>query len=136
MAQRRNTRRGAHRSSNRKEDTEKSRLPEWETPCPLCGEPIKDIASAITERTSGNPAHFDCVMKKIAEEEEVQEDEKICYLGNGSFGIIQKRNSKQMNFFIRKRIQYEEKDSATSQTWRRNYIRTDVPLQGKARRKK
>ena len=45
--------------------------------------------------------------------------EKICYLGNGSFGIIKERlNSRTNRFFIRKRIQYEAADKKSE--WRRD----------------
>ncbi len=123
MTQRRGSKRPSHRSEKRKSDGRKNRQPAYDTPCPICGEAIFEIASAITEKLTGQPAHFECIIKKIAEEENIQEDETICYLGNGSFGIIQKRNSKQMTFFIRKRIQYEDKD--TKKDWRQDLVIID-----------
>jgi len=132
MAQRRSSsRRPPHRSDEHRRDGRKNRQPAYDTPCPVCGEVIFEISSAITEKLTGQPAHFECIIKKIAEEENIQEDETICYLGNGSFGIIQKRNSKQMTFFIRKRIQYEDKD--VKKDWRRNLVRTDEQYKKKGK---
>jgi hypothetical protein len=62
----------------------------------------------------------------LTEREDLENGEKICYLGNGSFGIVQQRVSGHpLRFFIRKRIQYEPKDAQLS--WRTN-------LQAKIRR--
>ncbi|MBN2049330.1 MAG: hypothetical protein JW760_02700 [Spirochaetales bacterium] len=119
MAQRRN-----YRNSSRRRSGEQTREQpkivkvEWHTPCPLCGEKITDLSSALTERISGNPAHFECVMKQIAQAEDLQKDEKVSYLGNGSFGILQQAPGGQ--FKIRKKIPYEEKETSTE--WRRNLI--------------
>lgn len=123
MAARRNNRRRPRQSGGRGNEQRRKREPEWEEPCPLCGEPILEISSAVTDRLTGQPAHFDCVMKKISDEEDIQENEKLCYLGNGSFGIVEKRSSGPTKFSIRKKIQYENKDSAV--LWRRGFIKTD-----------
>jgi len=134
MAQRRNNRRGPRRPSKQGHEERIMNEPEWETPCPICGNKILEISSAITDKTSGDPAHFECIMKKIAEEEEIGPDERVCYLGNGSFGIIQQRNTNQMKFFIRKRIQYEDKE--TVKEWRRGLMRTNATVQKSRNRKK
>ncbi len=79
--------------------------------CPICDKPIRDLYSAVTYPTTGNPAHFDCVLKELKKTNELRPNEKICYLGNGSFGIVQFRGpDSPIKFFIRKRIQYEDKD--------------------------
>ncbi len=78
--------------------------------CPLCGKPVRYLMTAIAQGSSGEPAHFDCVLKTISDAEELQPREKVCYLGNGSFGVIKFKQSGQTKFTIRKRIQYEEKD--------------------------
>lgn len=47
-------------------------------------------------------------MKKIEETEEMSSNEKVCYLGKGSFGIIRMQKiTGSIPFLIRKRIQYE-----------------------------
>ena len=78
--------------------------------CPICGNSVKDINTAIAENESEAPAHFDCIIKKLEQQEELEKDEKICYLGRGSFGIIKTRNGGPMKFFVRKRIQYEKEE--------------------------
>jgi hypothetical protein len=79
--------------------------------CPVCEKAVRDLSSAITHRDTGNPAHFDCILKILREENSLSESEKICYLGKGSFGIVQFRsNGSPLRFLIRKRIQYEDLD--------------------------
>lgn len=79
--------------------------------CPLCNEPIYIMSQSITHRGSSKPAHFDCVLKEIEAAHKLDEKDKIVYLGGGSFGIVQDRKAgrKKINFFVRERIQYEEK---------------------------
>ena len=76
--------------------------------CPVCQRPVRELASAIAHRETGGPAHFDCILKVLREEHRPAENEKICYLGNGSFGVVQFRAP--MRFFVRKRVQYEKTD--------------------------
>jgi len=87
--------------------------------CPLCQKPVRELTSAIAHRETGEPAHFDCVLKVLREEHNPGENEKICYLGNGSFGIVQFRSvsGSSLRFFVRKRLQYEKTD--TTPDWRR-----------------
>jgi len=77
--------------------------------CSVCGKNIRDLSSAITEKNSGSPAHFDCIIKDIAKNENIKESEKVVYLGNGKFGIIHYENNQNKNFKIIKEIEYEEK---------------------------
>ncbi|MBN2532928.1 MAG: hypothetical protein JXB88_08555 [Spirochaetales bacterium] len=86
--------------------------------CPICHKSIHEFFTAISYKGSDNPAHFDCILKELKSQEELSPNEKICYLGNGSFGIITFRNpSSPIKFLIRKRIQYETVE--TSPLWRR-----------------
>jgi len=86
--------------------------------CPVCHKPVRDLFSAITHQESGQPAHFDCILKVLRASNELQPQEKICYLGQGSFGIIQLRNvNSPIRFLIRKRIQYENPDNQPE--WRK-----------------
>jgi len=67
------------------------------------------LFNAICHQDSGKAAHFDCIIKLIQRQEELAPHEKICYLGNGSFGIIRKQKTIGLfPFIIRKRIQYED----------------------------
>lgn len=87
----------------------KDSFPKNEIPqCPYCGQNVRDILTAIALKEGEAPAHFDCVLKKLAADETLRPKEKICYLGNGSFGIVWFKNpSDTKNFTIRKRIQVE-----------------------------
>ena len=79
---------------------------------------MRELASALTHRVARQPAHFDCVMRELRDSNEVAPQEKICYLGAGTFGILEFRPpGGPTRFVIRKRIQYEEKE--TPQDWKK-----------------
>ncbi|MBI9105491.1 MAG: hypothetical protein JEZ04_02035 [Spirochaetales bacterium] len=84
--------------------------------CPICGNSVKDINTAIAAEENEAPAHFDCIIKQLEEREQLEKDEKICYLGRGSFGVIKTRNGGS-KFFVRKRIQFEKEEKKFD--WRR-----------------
>lgn len=84
--------------------------------CPYCKNLVRDLNTAIAAEESGEPAHFDCVLKQIESRETLEKDEKISYLGNGKFGIT-KLHSKNKRFSIRKIIQYESEDKTYD--WRK-----------------
>ena len=79
--------------------------------CPKCGQPITDISSAITDKESGKPAHFDCILNQLRQTEQVGENEKIAYIGQGRFAVIYYENPRdQRHFTIKKIIEWEERD--------------------------
>lgn len=61
-------------------------LPEPE--CGYCGRPIQDIGSALEDRASGAPVHFDCVIARLAEGEKLEKGDVLSYIGGGRFGIV------------------------------------------------
>jgi hypothetical protein len=77
--------------------------------CPVCNKKIEIKETAINHKEKNLPSHFDCIIKEIASTENLSDNEEICYLGKGSFGILNFRNysSNHTRFIIRKRIQYE-----------------------------
>ncbi|MBW5388852.1 hypothetical protein [Brachyspira hampsonii] len=80
--------------------------------CPICNEPIYIIEEAIRHNASGELAHFECILDEIKDNNiaDMEEEDKIVYLGSGTFGIIQERqNGKNTRFFVRKRINYENR---------------------------
>jgi len=86
--------------------------------CPWCGKPIKDIATAISDRESGRPVHFDCVLTRIVEMEHLENNDSICYIGGGRFGIIHYNNPPDMrDFSIKKILEWEVKEK--NYEWRR-----------------
>jgi hypothetical protein len=116
---RRNRFRRRHRGFPRRQREERKDGP----PCPICERPIQELSNAINHSETERPAHFDCIMKKIEETEGgLGANEKICYLGKGSFGILRfQKMGGNIPFIIRKRIQYENIDETPE--WRKNLDR-------------
>lgn len=109
-----NNRRRRRNFRNRRSDDDKNA-----SKCPLCDKPVRELHNAIHHKDSGQPSHFDCVLKQLAQTESLAANEKICYLGKGSFGIVRyQKMSSSFPFIIRKRIQYEMPDEV--QPWRKS----------------
>ena len=77
---------------------------------------IDSLQKEVYEQIRVN-ANFDRVIQRLAESEELQPNEAICYLGRGSFGILVDQKGKKPRYFVRKRIQFE--DEHEKYTWRR-----------------
>jgi hypothetical protein len=87
--------------------------------CPWCGRPIKDLAAAIAGDDSGEPVHFDCVIARISQTEELGSGDSISYIGGGRFAVIHFNNPPDMrDFKIKKILEWEKKDEHSS--WRQN----------------
>jgi hypothetical protein len=56
--------------------------------CAYCGKPIEDPGTAIEDRLSGGPVHFDCVISRLSKSESLEKGEVISYIGGGRFGIV------------------------------------------------
>jgi hypothetical protein len=96
--------------------------------CPICQKAVRELHAAISHRETGQPAHFDCILQLLRDTNDLQDSEKICYLGKGSFGIVQfRQNAGPMRFLIRKRIQYEQTEGFPA--WRRSTTRSQVPAE-------
>jgi len=95
----------------------------WPEPvCKKCGKPIKDIAFAISDRTSEEPVHFDCALNFLKNSEELQDNEEILYMGGGNFAIVWFENpSIRKNFKIRKLIEWEVEGK--TREWRQEIVR-------------
>ncbi len=86
--------------------------------CPRCGAQIEDLPSALNDKESGAPIHFDCVLARLTESETLADGEKIVYLGGGRFGVVLFENPSDLKHFrVRKLIQWEEKEKRAD--WRR-----------------
>lgn len=85
--------------------------------CAICGKPIFDLSSAIAGRDEGAPVHFDCALAQAASGERLQPDEKVAYIGRGSFAVIKYKDKSQTTFAIERRIQWEKEGSKPD--WRR-----------------
>jgi len=94
--------------------------------CPWCGKQITDITTAISDKDTGLPVHFDCVLAKITAEwekqtsamEEPEANESVCYIGGGRFGVVHYNDPPDTgSFTIKKIFEWEMKDSNSE--WRR-----------------
>ncbi|MFQ3619906.1 MAG: hypothetical protein SNJ78_03065 [Spirochaetales bacterium] len=86
------------------------------TVCPLCGNPIQEVYLSLLDPDLRQAVHFDCALRKIREKEPVQNPELVVYLGSGTFGVLDSPPGTG-HFSIRKRIPYEDKETASH--WRK-----------------
>ena len=79
--------------------------------CARCGEPISDVISALADRETGNPVHFDCVLDYLRETEHIKENESITYIGQGRFAVVVFENPHDLRYFtIVRVIEWEPRD--------------------------
>ena len=85
--------------------------------CPKCNMPIIDVSSAMADKVTGKPVHFDCVLAQLKENEPVGENEKIAYIGQGRFAVLYYENPRdQKKFVIKKVIEWENREQKSE--WR------------------
>jgi len=84
--------------------------------CALCQKTIDDASSAIAFGPEGHPAHFECVQERLQNQEELSSEEKLVYVGNGQFGVVEQ--NRQGSFTVKRRIPVEPKDDMPE--WRRS----------------
>lgn len=88
------------------------------TTCEICGEPINELASAMNNRGTGNPVHFDCILSQLTEQEKPGPNDKVTYIGNGKFAVLHFENVHDMRHFtILKEIEWEGRDDKRGE-WR------------------
>lgn len=56
--------------------------------CSFCGKLVTDVASALADKTTDKPVHFDCVLNYLAEHETLNDGQSISYIGQGRFAVI------------------------------------------------
>ena len=97
--------------------------------CSACGQPVRDLSSALTHRETGKPAHFDCILKELRETNPLGPQEKLCYLGGGVFGVLTWRSEGNPgSFVIKRRIPYE--DHAAPHEWKKTLQANGQALTG------
>ena len=74
----------------------------------MCGKPIPLIANALTH-PEGGYCHFDCVLASLAEREHLKENQKVSYIGRGTFAVAEKNDEGSYTFV--KRIEWESSES-------------------------
>lgn len=78
--------------------------------CPICGKRIEDMENAISDRQSGMPAHFDCIIARLSSSEDISENENIVYIGQGTFAVMRYDNKNDpKTFHIVRKIEWESR---------------------------
>lgn len=114
----------SHKNFNQNKNEETQLKTVFETHiCEYCNQPIEELASAIANKDTGNPAHFDCVLSKINETEKLADNEKITYIGQGRFAVVYFENPHDLRHFTIKRVIEWEKREATYE-WRTEIANT------------
>jgi hypothetical protein len=85
--------------------------------CAWCDKPIKDMSAAFSEPDSGKPVHFDCVLNRITERENLENGDVITYIGGGRFGIVHYNNPPDTRDFKIKRV-FEWENKEIRSEWR------------------
>jgi len=86
--------------------------------CAKCGQVITEVTSALSDKSSGKPIHFECALSEVEKNESLEPNEKIAYIGQGRFGVLNYENPRdQRHFTIKKIIEWEDRDSQSE--WRK-----------------
>lgn len=79
--------------------------------CSFCSLPIQDLPSALSDKKTGEPVHFDCVLEHLKKCEDIGPNEKLFYIGKGNFAIAYFENPHDLRKFeIKKLIEWEDKE--------------------------
>lgn len=92
--------------------------PKMPTPvCARCGEPIQDLCSALADKSTGEPVHFDCVLKFLQDAERIGDNENLLYIGQGRFAVVTYDDpADKRKFTIIRHIEWEGRE--TRAEWR------------------
>lgn len=104
--------------STRKKPLEPMHKIEWpEHLCEKCGKPITDLTQALSDKSTGEPVHFECILDFLKNSEELKEKEEVVYIGNGNFAIVYFENPRiRKKFKIVKLIEWEDRNKTCE--WR------------------
>lgn len=81
--------------------------------CPICNKPINNMSTAIIDRATNTPAHFECILQSLKSRYTLKPNQRMTYVGSGGFAIIEDiRENGKMKFVIREKIQYLDKNIA------------------------
>lgn len=79
--------------------------------CPICSQPIIDIASCMHDKKTDKPVHFDCALNQVKDSESLGLNEKISYIGQGRFAVVYYENPRDIRHFtIKKIIEWEDRE--------------------------
>jgi hypothetical protein len=92
----------------------RSKRPQRKDPpviCSICGKNIESITQAIGGPDKDQVSHFDCILRQLEEEEKLIPGQKVSYIGNGTFAVIEYKNKNYTGgFTVLKRIVIENKE--------------------------
>ncbi len=71
--------------------------PEVAVTCQLCEQVIENPSQAFTQEDG--VVHFDCILDRVNFGVELTENQKICYVGRGEFGLCEFKNSRHTGSF-------------------------------------
>lgn len=87
-------------------------------PCPISGKPIRDVFTAISHPETGSPTNMESVIAELTKREQLEADERICYIGEGKFAVVQEKKVEgRHSLEIKRRIEYENTNVTCE--WRR-----------------
>lgn len=94
-----------------KKDAAIRELKQREVVCPVCGKTIEDLTSAVSDKATGKPAHFDCILEQLNKSEALGENDKVTYIGQGRFAVLHFDNPRDLKSFkIIKTIEWESRE--------------------------
>lgn len=92
-------------------------LKEREVLCVKCEKRIEELSSALADRASGMPIHFDCALEELQQRERLGENQQITYIGQGRFAVVSFPDARDTKkFSIVRIIEWESRD--TKFDWR------------------
>ena len=85
--------------------------------CPVCSKVIEDLTSSLSDKTTGEPVHFDCAWNLAGKDITLKENEKFTYIGQGRFAVLYFPDIRDTRHFkIQKIVEWEKSDSVPQ--WR------------------
>ncbi|WP_059369388.1 hypothetical protein [Treponema endosymbiont of Eucomonympha sp.] len=85
--------------------------------CPRCSEAIQELSTALADRDSGAPVHFNCALRLLQQRETCSPSERIVYIGGGRFAVASFRVPDDSRVFsFRKIIEWEPRNKPAK--WR------------------
>jgi len=85
--------------------------------CGFCHKPIYDLSTALADRESGGPVHFDCALQRVTDRESLASGERLVYIGSGVFAVVEYKDRSETAFTVKRRLPFEEEGK--KQDWRR-----------------
>lgn len=77
--------------------------------CPICNKPIANMMTALSNDNSESYAHFDCVYDKLKSKVTMKGNERLSYIGNGAFAVIEDyKDGQSSKFKIKQQFQFSE----------------------------